>query len=172
MKEDAFRSAVTLIKSYLYMIVAAGILVGYAPHLAASIKPRIDVELGALAQLAWVLWGGGGALIAASVWYFGTGAGSSPAFNETPKRLVVRGPYRHVRNPMYVGQLIVIAGHFLWTGTLSILIYFGAYALGVYLISTRYEQPLLKNLFPQAFEHYRSHVPAWIPSLRPYDPSA
>lgn len=162
----------TLVKSYLYMTVAAGVLVGYAPHLVASIGPRFDVELGVLTRLAWLLWGGGAVLIIASVWCFGTGARSSPAFNETPKRLVVRGPYRHVRNPMYVGQLIVIAGHFFWTGTLSILMYFGAYALGAYLISTRYEQPLLEKLFPQAFAHYRKRVPAWIPGLRPYNPSA
>ncbi len=155
-----------LIKSFFFVVLVAGFLVGYAPHLVAMIRPDWAVDLGMLKHAAWICWLIGAVTLIYCAWCFGVLAGISPAHNERPKILIVHGPYRYIRNPMYSSQLLIVLGHLFWTGSLTVLIYLINYGIGAYLVATFYEEPLLDRLFGENYRQYRRRVPAWWPSWR------
>jgi len=90
----------------------------------------------------------------------------TPAPIDPPKELVVSGLYRYVRNPMYVGVLLILLGHFLWFKTAWMIAYAAFAFLVVHTFVTLYEEPTLKNKFGAAYERYLQKVPRWIPRLR------
>src|ERR1700745_2186800 len=51
----------------------------------------------------------------------------TPAPFDPPRKLVIRGPYRFVRNPMYIGAGMTLAGAAVYYESLSILIYTGLF---------------------------------------------
>lgn len=82
-----------------------------------------------------------------------------------PNNIVVVGLYRHCRNPMYVGVLILILG---WTLTLgSPLVGLYGFVLGVafHLRVIFFEEPWLLSQFPDEGESYFERVPRWIPRI-------
>ena len=89
-----------------------------------------------------------------------------------PQRLVVGGVYRYVRNPMYVAVLAMILGQALLLGQTVLL----AYAALLWLVFASfvrfYEEPTSTARFGADYEAYRRAVPAWLPRLRPWRPSA
>jgi protein-S-isoprenylcysteine O-methyltransferase Ste14 len=89
---------------------------------------------------------------------------------DPPRRLVVRGPYRYVRNPMISGVVFVLLGesmgllsraHFDWA-----LIFLGVNAVYIPLL----EEPMLVERFGSEYQQYCRHVPRLLPRLRPWDP--
>jgi protein-S-isoprenylcysteine O-methyltransferase Ste14 len=156
-----------IIKSFLYIILVVGFFVGYVPTVLASIRRDLAFDAEAWRYIAWCCWVLGTFTLAWCAWYFGNAAGTSPAHFASPGRLIVRGPYRYVRNPMYLAQLVILFGHVLWTGSPMVLIYLINYWIAVYLISTHFEEPRLNEQFDGPYQQYRRRVPGWWPSLRP-----
>jgi protein-S-isoprenylcysteine O-methyltransferase Ste14 len=92
---------------------------------------------------------------------FGTPAPVAPT-----DELVVSGLYRHVRNPMYVAVVAIIAGQALVLGQEALLIYAAtmwAVFAGFVLL---YEEPTLLATYGAQYDAYRREVPAWLPRLR------
>jgi protein-S-isoprenylcysteine O-methyltransferase Ste14 len=87
-------------------------------------------------------------------------------------RLVVRGPYRHVRNPMISGVMCVLLGEAVVLGSLPLLIWFGVFVLVNAIWMPLVEEPGLVRRFGADYETYRAHVRRWVPSPRPWDPTA
>ncbi len=85
-------------------------------------------------------------------------------------RLVVTGPYRHVRNPMYVATAAAIAGQGLLLARPVLLLAAAVYVLALGLAGRRWEEPALRARFGPAYEAYRDAVPAWIPRRTPWTP--
>lgn len=87
---------------------------------------------------------------------------------DPPRKLVVSGPYRYVRNPMISGVLFIIAGEALVHGSRTLGIWF----LTVFVINQVYfmisEEPMLESRFGEDYRVYRKNVPRWIPRLRPW----
>lgn len=103
------------------------------------------------------------------VWDFGRTGHGTPAPVAPPKRLVVVGFYRYVRNPMYVGFLTGWAGLYLVFGKwnpLAIAVA-GLVVLGVHLFVIGYEEPTLRKMFGAEYEEYCRNVGRWIPRLQP-----
>lgn len=89
---------------------------------------------------------------------------------DPPRRLVVRGPYRYVRNPMISGVVLVLFGeaavllsrsHLLWA-----LLVLAINAVYIPLI----EEPMLAERFGSDYQEYRRHVPRLVPRVRPWRP--
>ncbi|HYC33544.1 MAG TPA: isoprenylcysteine carboxylmethyltransferase family protein [Gemmatimonadales bacterium] len=89
---------------------------------------------------------------------------------DPPRRLVVRGPYRYVRNPMISGVALVLFGeaavllsrsHLLWA-----LCFLGINAVYIPLL----EEPYLAIRFGESYDEYRRHVPRLLPRMRPWQP--
>lgn len=87
---------------------------------------------------------------------------------DPPKRLVVVGLYRHVRNPMYIGVVTLVCG---WTALYRspvILLYALVLALAFHVRVLTYEEPHLSRQFGNAWVEYRAHVGRWLPRWTPW----
>jgi AhpD family alkylhydroperoxidase len=97
-------------------------------------------------------------------------AGGTPVPVASPPRLVVSGLYRYVRNPIYVGFLVVLIGQALLFGSMGLVVYTAvAWCVGA-AAAHFYEQPRLARRFGAEYRQYLQAVPAWIPRLRPWTP--
>jgi protein-S-isoprenylcysteine O-methyltransferase Ste14 len=108
-------------------------------------------------------------LIVRTIALFATlGRGTLAPWDPTA-RLVVRGPYRWVRNPMISGVLLVLLGEAALFGSRALLLWFAL----VWLVNAVYiplvEEPGLQRRFGEEYTRYAAQVPRWIPRLRPWD---
>ena len=89
----------------------------------------------------------------------------TPAPFDPPRRLVVRGPYRIVRNPMYVGAGLALTGAALFYQSIPLLSYAGIFGLTMHVFVVTYEEPTLRRTFGNDYEVYCSRVGRWWPRL-------
>jgi len=87
---------------------------------------------------------------------------------DPPRRLVVVGLYRHVRNPMYVGVLALVAGWALLFASWWIAAYGAMVAAGFHVRVVRFEEPWLAAQFGEAWRRYRADVRRWVPRIVPW----
>jgi protein-S-isoprenylcysteine O-methyltransferase Ste14 len=88
------------------------------------------------------------------------------------RRLVVRGPYRRVRNPMISGVLSILLGEAALLGSPELLLWFACVlAVNAVYIPLVEESGLVRR-FGEDYLAYRRAVPRWIPRRRPWDPDA
>jgi protein-S-isoprenylcysteine O-methyltransferase Ste14 len=100
-------------------------------------------------------------------WYdFAVRGLGTPAPYDPPRNLVVSGPYRVVRNPMYVAGTTFLLGLALITGSAGLAVYAILFWLFTATFVLLYEQPALEHRFGESYLRYRASVPAWIPRLR------
>jgi protein-S-isoprenylcysteine O-methyltransferase Ste14 len=88
------------------------------------------------------------------------------------QHLVVTGLYRYVRNPMYLAVVSVIVGQGLLFGSVPVLRYAVAVAVGFHLFVLLHEEPSLRRRFGAAYETYCRAVRRWLPSLTPWTGTA
>jgi protein-S-isoprenylcysteine O-methyltransferase Ste14 len=86
-------------------------------------------------------------------------------------RLVVRGPYLHVRNPMISGVAFVLVGEAVSLGSKALLVWFAGFVAVNAVYIPLAEEPGLRRRFGQDYEAYRTNVPRWLPRLRPWEPT-
>lgn len=85
---------------------------------------------------------------------------------DAPRRLVIVGLYRFVRNPMYVSNLWTLAGEGLLLQSWGIWVWGLILAVGWHLFVVLYEEPTLRRRFGQEYDAYAAHVPRWVPRWR------
>jgi protein-S-isoprenylcysteine O-methyltransferase Ste14 len=85
-------------------------------------------------------------------------------------QLATGGPYRYVRNPLYVGTLLVAAGLVLATRRVELAILFGLVFALVYLPVIQNEEQHLRKIFP-SYAQYAERVPALLPVKNPLESS-
>jgi len=103
-----------------------------------------------------------------SVWRFiHVGRGTLLLLVPTEK-LVVSGFYRYVRNPMYVGVLIALAGEAMLFESRSMIVFWILLCIGFNLFVRLYEEPTLLRGYGEQFDLYRKHVPRWLPRSTPF----
>jgi len=123
-----------------------------------------------VAQVAGALLIGAGLIPAVGSFVEFVQAHGTPVPVASPPRLVVSGFYRYVRNPIYVGFLIILIGEALLFGSAGLLKY-AAVAWCVGAAGVRfYEEPTLARRFGAEYADYRRAVRAWIPRLHPWTP--
>ncbi len=90
--------------------------------------------------------------------------GGGPGMSNPPERLVTTGPYRLVRNPMYLGHLIFFLGLALlllsWPSWLVFVVH-----LFWFDRRARADEEHLRHLFGGAYDEYRARVKRWLPGL-------
>jgi protein-S-isoprenylcysteine O-methyltransferase Ste14 len=105
------------------------------------------------------------------VWDFGRTGHGTPAPLAPPKKLVVVGFYRYVRNPMYVGFFFGWIG--LWVvfgrANLSTIAGVAVVMLGVMAFVQLYEEPTLRRLFGEEYLEYCRNVRRWVPRVRAWE---
>jgi protein-S-isoprenylcysteine O-methyltransferase Ste14 len=129
------------------------------------------------ANLGWwtaigaVVIAGGLALFVWTVSLFGSvGRGTLAPWDPT-RRLVIKGPYRYVRNPMITAVLTILLGEAALVGSWAILIWAAVFFLMNAVYFSLSEEPGLRRRFGPEYDAYRRNVPRWIPRLRPWSPA-
>ena len=97
----------------------------------------------------------------------------TPAPFDAPRLLVISGPYRYVRNPMYLGAGLVLAGCAILFAEFSawLAAYVVAIIVVVNLFILFYEEPTLREKFGDDYDEYRKNVGRWIPRATAWSPS-
>ena len=85
--------------------------------------------------------------------------GPSPAF-------VIAGPYVRVRNPLYGGALIALAGLAIWSGSALLLACAAVVGAATHWWVVHVEEPALRRRFGAAYDAYLAAVPRWLPGGR------
>jgi protein-S-isoprenylcysteine O-methyltransferase Ste14 len=138
--------------------------------LVEPLDARLETRLPAwmAAPGIFVVAAGGALALACISLFVGVGHGT-PAPFDAPRRFVAVGPYRYVRNPMYVGGFAVIAGWALYRQSPAVLLFAACWLLLVHVFVIGYEEPTLLLKFGADYERYKASVPRWLP-LRPLAP--
>ena len=153
-----------IIKTIFYMGIMHGIFTFYLPY-QISLSDLPIFEPGIFRYLAVPLWIVGMLmLIWCSVDFIRKGRGT-PAHVNPPKILIVNGLYRHTRNPIYFGALLIQLGYIAWFTSRIMIIYFLFSVLAFHILIVFIEEPILRNAFGTAYEEYRKIVPRWIPRI-------
>jgi len=79
------------------------------------------------------------------------------------QRLVTYGIFAWVRNPLYVGNLLIWTGFVIGSGVLWFLPIAIALFAVEYSLIVRYEEGVLESIFGQEFLAYKAATPRWIP---------
>lgn len=87
----------------------------------------------------------------------------TPAPFDAPRQFVAVGPYRYVRNPMYIGGWLVLAGFGLYLESGTVVLFSLVWLTLVHLLVVRYEEPALQAKFATAYEDYCRRVQRWMP---------
>ena len=99
---------------------------------------------------------------------FGRG---TPAPWDPPEKFVVRGPYRHVRNPMIIGVLLLLLAEAMVLQSWPIFGWMIVFFAGNLIYFPLVEEKGLDKRFGQSYRLYKTHVPPWMPRLKPWKPA-
>ena len=89
----------------------------------------------------------------------------TPAVFDRPKRFVPHGPYRLVRNPMYIGGILMLLGLGCYLESIAMVLYAGLVFLLIHTFVVLVEEPGLRKRFGENYVAYCHAVPRWIPSI-------
>jgi protein-S-isoprenylcysteine O-methyltransferase Ste14 len=81
--------------------------------------------------------------------------------------LITTGPFAVVRNPLYVGNLLLWAGMACWVGAPWMALVAWALFGPLYFFITRWEETLLEERHGDAYRDYAGRVGGWLPRLPP-----
>lgn len=108
----------------------------------------------------------GAALALWCVFTFAFVGRGTPAPFDPPRLLVERGPYRLLRNPMYAGATLALAGAALVYRSLALLAFCAGFLAACHAFVLLYEEPALRRRFGAAYTAYCARVRRWGPRLR------
>ena len=111
---------------------------------------------------------GGAVVLVSSIVDFARKGRGTLAPVDPPEKLVVTGPYRYVRNPMYLGVLAILLGETIFFQSMDLLRYSGVVLVVFLAVVHVYEEPTLRRQFGESYARYAVSVRRWIPG-RPYD---
>ncbi len=157
----------TALKTLLWSVFVPGTVTIYVPYLLLSSGLRLfpvelsDFRYAGLAPIAL-----GALLYLWCAWDFTFTGKGTPAPFDPPKEIVVKGPYKYVRNPMYAAALLALVGEAVFFEAAVILIYAVIVFTFFHLWVILYEEPTLRRKFGASYESYCNRVSRWIPGVR------
>jgi protein-S-isoprenylcysteine O-methyltransferase Ste14 len=151
-----------LARAVTYSALFIGFLLIFLPARILSSTGSIQPAAIGIWQVAGMLLGASGAALALMcvLTFVFVGRGT-PAPFDPPRQLVVQGAYRIVRNPMYLGAGLALAGAALFYQSLRLLAYAGLFLLITHLFVVLYEEPTLRRTFDSDYEVYCRRVGRW-----------
>jgi protein-S-isoprenylcysteine O-methyltransferase Ste14 len=159
----------TLFTALRAVIFGAGFILLWG-WIALGLHLNYDTDLG-FELPAWtrtfsiVLVVVGGVLALACVTTFVTRGEGTPAPFDPPRKFVAVGPYKFVRNPMYIGGFTMLFGFGLYERSPAILLFALPWLLLAHLFVILYEEPHLRATFGATYDFYCRSVPRWLPRL-------
>jgi protein-S-isoprenylcysteine O-methyltransferase Ste14 len=157
-----------VVRSVVISIVFLSIWTSFVPRWVAG-----NDAFGEVRPLGWIVIALGVVIAFWCALEFAWRGIGTPAPFDPPRRLVITGLYRWVRNPMYVGLGVILLGEAITFPrlTTTMLIMIAALWLATTLFIIGFEEPVLRSKFGDDYTAYCRHVRRWIPRLRPFDNS-
>jgi protein-S-isoprenylcysteine O-methyltransferase Ste14 len=153
-------------RAITYATLFIGFLFIYLPARVLSWSGMVRPPAIGVPQATGMATGAIGAAVALwCIFTFATIGRGTPAPFDPPRRLVIRGPYRFVRNPMYIGAGLALASAALFYQSLALLGYAALFFLATHIFVVGYEEPTLRRTFGPDYEAYCRRVSRWWPKV-------
>jgi protein-S-isoprenylcysteine O-methyltransferase Ste14 len=153
-----------LARAATYSALFIGLLLIFLPARILSSSGIVQPPAVGAWQAGGMLFGACGAALALMcILTFVVVGRGTPAPFDPPRRLVVRGPYRFVRNPMYLGAGLALAGASLFYRSIPLLAYTGLFLFITHIFVVSYEEPTLLRTFEGDYETYCRRTGRWWP---------
>lgn len=118
----------------------------------------------------WLVWSvacalplaGGGIAMAGAREFARAGTTFNPLAPGRASQLVTTGIFRHTRNPMYLGMLLVLAGWGVWLGNAAAFLGLPLLVWTLNQLQIKPEERILRQRFGQDFERYAARVRRWV----------
>ena len=165
----AVRRFFLLLRALAFVVLLPGTIAVYVPWrvLSSANGLRVPAHSVAASSSAFLVIAGAAVLLRC-VWdFFATGQGTLAPV-DPPKRLVITGLYRVTRNPMYNGVAAMLIGEAWLFRSVAIAEYAVVVFVGFNLFVILYEERTLSARFGDEYRAYRSAVPRWGFTIRPY----
>jgi protein-S-isoprenylcysteine O-methyltransferase Ste14 len=154
-----------LARAAVYSTLFIGLVLVYLPATVLARAGIVRPDGIGLWEIGGFLLGAAGtALALACIVAFVFAGRGTPAPFDPPRRLVVKGPYRFVRNPMYIGAGLALAGAAIFYRSFFLLGYAAAFLLAVHLFIVVYEEPALRQRFETDYLAYCRRTGRWWPN--------
>jgi protein-S-isoprenylcysteine O-methyltransferase Ste14 len=158
-------SIFSVARAVTYAALFIALIFIYLPGRLLTWSGVVRPEANGASQIVGVIVGGVGTVIAFwCIFAFVFVGKGTPAPIDPPRQLVIRGPYRFVRNPMYIGAALVLAGLSIFYESISVALYAGLFLLAAHIFVVVYEEPTLRQTFGQEYEVYCARVKRWWPA--------
>lgn len=153
-----------LARAATYSALFIALLLVFLPsRILSSTAVTEPAAIGAWQVAGMLLGVSGGALALACILTFVFVGKGTPAAFDPPRQLVVQGPYRIVRNPMYLSAGLPLVGAAFFYQSIPLLVYAAAFLLTSHLFVVLYEEPTLRRMFDGDYERYCRRVGRWWP---------
>lgn len=153
-----------VLRTFVFTILVPGFWTVALPYLV--LPPGSRPHLAGVGVVGAPLIAAGIALyVGCAFWGFAIRGKGTPAPIDPPKKLVVAGPYRIVRNPMYWTIVFAMLGEAALFRSLPLALWAAGLFAGASLFVVLYEEPALRRKFGAEYEEYRQRVPRWLPRL-------
>src|SRR2546422_9307914 len=158
---------IVLFRALTYATLFIGLLLVFVPDRilapAGIVRPA---TIGLLQILAMLVIVAGAGLAIASILTFAFIGKGTPAPFDPPRKLVVAGPYRWVRTPMYIGAGLVLLGAAMFYGSIGLVLYTIIFWSMAHLFVLFYEEPVLRRKFGADYHAYAATRRRWMPRWR------
>ena len=153
-----------VIRTFFFTVFVPGFWTVALPYWL--LRRPIHPDLRGAGATGWLLIAFGVALyFMCAFWGFAMRGKGTPLPLDPPKKLVVEGPYRVVRNPMYWAVASVMLGEAAVFHSLLLAEWAIGFFLGTCLFVLFVEEPSLRRKFGEEYEAYCQRVPRWLPRL-------
>jgi len=160
------------LRSLLWTALLPGVLAGYVPWRFFGLGDTTVDVFDPASAVGLILIGAGSALLGMCILDFARRGRGTLSPVDPPRRLVVQGLYRYVRNPMYLSVTMIVLGESLLIRSRALVAYCAVWFLCANLFVIFYEEPALRRRFGASYDEYRREVGRWLPRRRPRQVSA
>lgn len=151
------------LRSLLWTLAFPGFFAAYVPWRFFGLG-QVRVDMWRPDHLSGLLFIGVGAvLLSWCIVEFARRGGGTLSPIDPPRQLVERGPYRYVRNPMYLGVTAIVLGEALVARSAALALYWALWFGAVNIFVIGYEEPTLRRVFGGSYDAYTQRVGRWIP---------
>lgn len=167
-----------LLKNLCYVLVVPGLVVWWLPLRMFERRAAWPADWGWMQGAGATLALPGAAGFLLCVYVLAVRGSGTPWFLDPPRKLTRRGPYRWVRNPMYLALFALVAGEALFFRSWHIGVYFVCLGCVLHLLVVLHEESALRFRHGAVYEDYKRDVPRWLPrrprpvleTVPPFDP--
>lgn len=147
-----------------HTLLFGGIVLFLIPYFVKGLDIYLPIfSIGVLRYLAIIPFMLGSLISLWCILLFLTEGRGTPAIYASPKRLVISGPYKYVRNPMQIGVLLMLYSESIFFESPALLLYALIISFGFHLLVVLYEEKKLEQSFGESYESYRKYTNRWLP---------